>query len=277
MNDPAPPREPSDREPLDPARLEPLSSVLRRVAPALVLTWLAVLGTFALPQLPRDGAVAELAYWVSFSGKELLALVAAAAVALIVLRPGTSGARRAREGAQAFACVLLFVGGGAAVNEFALKRVLRVPRPYVVELSRSGALGTTPEGFYELGDREARRAHLRAMFAAGRGPALSPRVREHWITETGFSFPSGHSFAAFCLLAFCLLLGEGLPLGVRGRALWLLGPWAVAVCYSRPLLGVHSPTDVSVGAALGLVFGAGAALCARRLGYSVTGSNSAGR
>jgi undecaprenyl-diphosphatase len=58
-----------------------------------------------------------------------------------------------------------------------------------------------------------------------------------------FSFPSGHSSAAF-LLATSLVLVYGWPVAI-------LYVWAVAVAFSRILLGVHFPGDTLAGAVMG--------------------------
>jgi undecaprenyl-diphosphatase len=66
------------------------------------------------------------------------------------------------------------------------------------------------------------------------------------VFEEGFSFPSGHSMAAFSLygmLTFLLwrhlktTVGRGLLLTVNGLMIFLIG-------YSRIYLGVHYPSDV---------------------------------
>lgn len=59
-----------------------------------------------------------------------------------------------------------------------------------------------------------------------------------------FSFPSGHTCAAFVFssITHCFFP----PLSV---ALW---PWALAIGFSRVAVGVHYPTDVIAGACLGL-------------------------
>ena len=60
-----------------------------------------------------------------------------------------------------------------------------------------------------------------------------------------YSFPSGHTMNAvnfavlFCVFAPALF--------------WLVVPFAILVALSRVILGMHYPTDVLVGAALGLL------------------------
>lgn len=58
-----------------------------------------------------------------------------------------------------------------------------------------------------------------------------------------FSFPSGHSSAAF-LLATCLCL-------VYGQIYIVMLAWALAVALSRVILGVHFPGDLVAGALMG--------------------------
>ncbi|MCF7964662.1 MAG: phosphatase PAP2 family protein [Methylobacter tundripaludum] len=59
-----------------------------------------------------------------------------------------------------------------------------------------------------------------------------------------FSFPSGHTSAAFMMAT---LLGYYLP-----PLMILLYCWATLVAFSRVVLGVHFPTDTLVGAILGI-------------------------
>src|SRR5512135_2275252 len=60
-----------------------------------------------------------------------------------------------------------------------------------------------------------------------------------------FSFPSGHTMHA---VAFSIVAVSYYP-----ALLWLVSPFAVLVALSRPILGLHYPSDVLAGAALGAV------------------------
>lgn len=58
-----------------------------------------------------------------------------------------------------------------------------------------------------------------------------------------FSFPSGHTMHA---VAFSIVVVAYFP-----ALIWLVTPFAVLVALSRPILGLHYPSDVLAGAALG--------------------------
>ncbi|MEX1221383.1 MAG: phosphatase PAP2 family protein [Idiomarina sp.] len=70
-----------------------------------------------------------------------------------------------------------------------------------------------------------------------------PRFKSQIIAHDTFSFPSGHTTAAFMFAGLC---ANFMP---------SLGPlvytWAALVGLSRVLLGVHFPTDIVAGALLG--------------------------
>ncbi len=84
---------------------------------------------------------------------------------------------------------------------------------------------------------------------------LKARIRRHrprvtivearaWLEPSDeFSFPSGHTAAAFVMATVLCTSHPAL-------APWFFG-WAVLIGYSRVALGVHYPGDVIAGAALG--------------------------
>jgi undecaprenyl-diphosphatase len=60
-----------------------------------------------------------------------------------------------------------------------------------------------------------------------------------------FSFPSGHTMHA---VGFSIVAVSYFP-----ALFWLVVPFAILVALSRPILGLHYPSDVLAGAALGAV------------------------
>ncbi|MFD6227853.1 bifunctional phosphatase PAP2/diacylglycerol kinase family protein [Streptomyces sp. NPDC060232] len=84
-----------------------------------------------------------------------------------------------------------------------------------------------------------------------------PAVRQLAVQPQTTSFPSGHSASAFAFAAGVALASPG----------WgaVLAPVAAAVAFSRVYTGVHYPSDVAAGAALGVA----AAFVVRRLARDV--------
>ena len=72
-----------------------------------------------------------------------------------------------------------------------------------------------------------------------------PDIRACGLALDQFSFPSGHVLHA---TAFSSLLGFYYP-----AALWALVPAALLIALSRVALGLHYPSDVAAGAAIGSV------------------------
>ncbi|WP_045858435.1 phosphatase PAP2 family protein [Teredinibacter purpureus] len=84
---------------------------------------------------------------------------------------------------------------------------------------------------------------FKSSFRRNRPAVAIPGYKSEVVPSDQFSFPSGHTSAAF--LVACALVGAYPALG------WLLYPWAVSVGAARVMLGVHFPTDVMAGALLG--------------------------
>jgi undecaprenyl-diphosphatase len=73
--------------------------------------------------------------------------------------------------------------------------------------------------------------------------AVTSAVRQQTHTLDQFSFPSGHTLHA---VSFTLIVAGHLP-----HAIWILGPFTVLVAASRPILGLHYPSDVLAGFFIG--------------------------
>jgi len=245
-----------------------LISVFKRLMWPVLVTYALVLAMFLFPVVDSTrepyfdltSSFATVFYWAAESGGKFgVPIIGALMLVLLITRHGISGTRRALEGTLVMIVVAICGGGGAALNEHCVKEALRVPRPNIVHLAGidgSGPLGMSPEEFYGKGDKEARRSPLRRVLNAVPPPVkLSHAIREHWINETGYSFPSGHSFSSMFFATFLLAMGVSYISTCRLWLFYLLLPWALAVCYSRPILRVHTPMDIAVGGLEGILLG----------------------
>jgi len=222
----------------------------------MAVTWGALWLTFVLPAIHLDGWLAVWIWRITLTGGLIGVLTLAIICAVVLTLRRLSPARRiAREFICHIVVLGVLLGGGALLNEHILKPALAVPRPNIVALSESGALGVTPEAFYESMTKDERRDHLAATLAGSAGDEMAPSVRDHWIHEAGYAFPSGHTFSAMLLATYFLILGIDL-VKAKWRWGWARFPvWAVLVGWSRVLLGVHRPVDVIVGGLAGLALG----------------------
>ena len=108
-------------------------------------------------------------------------------------------------------------------------------------------------------DRERRQSWMRATACVGAAYLISTSIKlaigrkrpviedlpHLMLTPTGLSFPSSHSTSSFAAAqAYGRLLPRAPLLGAAG-----------AMAFSRLYLGVHYPSDVAAGAALGTVLG----------------------
>jgi len=240
----------------------------------LLLTWTQpVINALQVPYSRLDSTYTELALWFSDSGHfPWVALPGVVALLILVSRKGLSRRIRLTMVLYVVLVSVALAGGGAWLNENSIKENLKHPRPNIVYLagqSGNGPLGMTAMAFYQGNAGQTRTKSQRSEIlqqVLNQSPApvtLSAGVRNHWIQETGYSFPSGHSFAAMFFASFFIGLGFSCVSGWRSYILYLLMPWAVAVCYSRLILRVHTPLDITIGGLEGLVLGIGGFLLYR--------------
>ncbi|WP_107852541.1 phosphatase PAP2 family protein [Oceanimonas marisflavi] len=167
----------------------------------------------------------------------------------------------------AFFFCLFAALGGAFVTKTVAKAYFKEPRPYVLWLVQQGRLADS--GSFYASPEAAREQQLAQSLVNVSDAQIPGWLKHHWQEEVNYSFPSGHSIAAMTIAGFfCLMLGY------RRQSRWILvtlAAWAVAVCYSRLLLGLHWPADILASSMLGLLFGGAGAwgfvVLDRRLAY----------
>ncbi len=127
--------------------------------------------------------------------------------------------------------LLLVIG---FVAKTGLKQMTESPRPYTETLSHE-LLVPNPEHFYHL-SAEQQESVIHKV-----SEHVSHWRTQHWLGETDYSFPSGHTiFVAICVAFFGGLFVE------HKRYLLTAGVmvWALGVAYSRLWLGMHRPIDL---------------------------------
>lgn len=117
-----------------------------------------------------------------------------------------------------------------------IKNFMAEPRPYVLWMADKYQI--SDKYFYSL-PRMERQALLQVYLQPS--SAVPNWLYEHWRTETGYSFPSGHTLFAvtWAFLVFFLLNFK--------RSYFIIGliiAWAILVQISRFILGMHYPIDV---------------------------------
>ncbi|MBR8537733.1 phosphatase PAP2 family protein [Carboxylicivirga sediminis] len=151
----------------------------------------------------------------------------------------------------------LVLGVFARVNEYFIKEQLKVERPNIIFLHES--MGFDSEAFYNIESKDERRAFIEDFFNGQLSQVimfddepLHPKVITHWLHETGYSFPSGHSVNAFLMATLMAYIILFIYSDFRRRLFFILPfAWATLVALSRVLLGVHTALDISLGAAIG--------------------------
>lgn len=242
----------------------------RRLTLLLAATFVGALGAFLLPDISLDTPFADVVVRITdTAGSVQMPWLVVLVLIMVATRAGLTKRRRGTEAGVLIVAMLVALLGGTLLNEHVIKPAFDVPRPNIVELAESGGLGPEVrdgDAFYAVGTKEARRELLGEKLPDVAIPSLSDRVRAHWIHETGFSFPSGHSQSAMALVAMMAALALAWLSGWRlAIAAVVLPIWAVAVAYSRVLLDVHRAIDATAGTLMGFGWGLLAAIAVRSI------------
>lgn len=148
------------------------------------------------------------------------------------------------------------IGATAFLNEHLIKEQLCVHRPSIELLQKE--YGFNANEFYQQEGKELRRAYVQDYLKTegidiknDQHQSISNLIKKVWIKEAGYSFPSGHTVTVFLMMS---LLSYIFLKYFKRKHVWvvcLLFLWAVIMAYSRVVIGVHTPLDVTFGALWG--------------------------
>lgn len=93
---------------------------------------------------------------------------------------------------------------------------------------------------------------LKSSTGRPRPCAVDPRITPRVAPLDEFSFPSGHTLHA---VGFSVVLLSHFP-----AWFWIVIPFATLVAISRPVLGLHYPSDVAAAVLIGFMIGKGSIL-----------------
>lgn len=131
-----------------------------------------------------------------------------------------------------------------------VKNIFKNPRPSQLYLSEKGNINLDGKEFLDMVPEEKMKIIRSKIDDNNILSEIYPPILDSWINDSGYSFPSGHSETAFFLgtvLSFIIFK-------TSSKKFYSLIPfvWAVAVCLSRVVIGIHFPFDVAAGALIGL-------------------------
>lgn len=216
----------------------------------------------AEPTFDLTGSIALVA-WVFAESGQTFGIVAIATVLLFIMvtRSGPSLRSRMLEMAIMIVVSIVVLYGGKLLNDNVIKPAIGVARPNIVQLSESDLLGMDVDRFYDMSQTSRSEYLDNIKTETGFGElVMRPQVRDHWVKETASARPSGHSLASLTFATFYLSMAVSVLSGWRRWPFHLLVPWALCVCLSRSILGVHWRADIALGGLVGIVLGAGAYL-----------------
>lgn len=201
-----------------------------------------------------DSVWCTICYWATESAGRVGTIYVLVA-ACIFFATGQSTARgKALVFIRSLLSLIVLLSSFAFLNEHAIKKTVRAWRPSHSYIVKDTRFAQKLDSIYLLTEND-KRLFFRNVIASDSVTfrSINPRILDHWVEEIGYSFPSGHSFNAFLLAG---IVAFAIYQRTPTKRLWLCAIpllWASMVALSRVALGAHSPWDVSVGSAMGLV------------------------
>ncbi|QLE84000.1 phosphatase PAP2 family protein [Shewanella sp. Scap07] len=207
--------------------------------PAVI--WFSGINLFAT--VPLDSLLAQGLYWLTSTGTAPYGVLTVLAIYALSYRCLPK---------KHFTALVLSVAvamvSSLTLNQF-LKPFFSEARPNAVLLQEQGLLNTKQFYMQEKADRQqqitvATEQYLQQTDAI----ALSDNIKQHWLHEVGFAFPSGHTLFAVSLSLvvsyFFVIAGQWWLPSILIVWTWLMG-------ISRMVLGMHWSQDVLASSIIG--------------------------
>lgn len=202
----------------------------------------------------KDDWWCRIAYWLTESAGKIGTIFIIAAAAYFYTLSSVSLKEKVKVFFKSVFSIGLLLAIMAFVNENVTKEVIKTIRPSQTFVIEQSGIGSGIDSLLLLND-EGRKVFVQRVINShlDEFSTIDTKVLNHWIAESGYSFPSGHSCNAF-LLAYILAFSMYYSKNSIARKFYLFPFfWALMVGVSRVAIGAHSALDVSVGAALGLL------------------------
>lgn len=207
----------------------------------------------AFSSYTNTDAAAPFMYWISESGGVYGTTILLIIIALPLALPAKGTMKRLLR----FVLITLFLGGVlgslAYINEHFVKPAAAAPRPSHEYLEKKGVIASLPQFYSHNQAERAKILEKEAETKRDKVEHVYPAILRHWIFESGFSFPSGHSQNAFLLATLVAFLLFYHAKGSIRYAFLIPLLWAVLVCISRVAIGIHTKYDVAAGSFIGLL------------------------
>lgn len=195
------------------------------------------------PTIALDSYLAQALYWLTSTGTAPYGIITGILILVACYRRLTK-----QQFMQLVLAVSISMAATLSLNHF-LKPYFAEARPNAMLLEQEYLLNT--QEFYQHSKADKRErigSAINQLEMARPDLSLSPQIKRHWQHEVGYAFPSGHT-----LFAVTLALAVSFYLLIAGQVimpLMLIG-WAIAMGFSRMLLGMHWPQDVLASTAIG--------------------------
>ncbi len=160
---------------------------------------------------------------------------------------------------KSFLSLLFFFILFAYLNEHITKPLVSAARPSHIYIFSNSGWPQEVISFYEK-SKTSRSEILQLLLQKNDSnfQNIHPLVQAHWIEESGFSFPSGHSFNSWMIAV--VLSYSILQFRVKHqyrKYFWIPFVWAALVAISRVMLGAHTIVDIAAGSFMGILVACG--------------------